>query len=247
MRLLFKVGKLAKVMAVPLWRRALLRHGVAAGVEHRVVLRNLGPVATVLDIGANRGQFALAARQCFPDASIHSFEPLADPAGDFLRVFAADENTCLHRVAIGPRAGEALMHVSRRDDSSSLLPISREQERVFPGTGSIGTRTIAISTLGAVGRLPTLVSPILLKIDVQGYELDALVGCEDLLEKFEWIYVECSFVELYEGQAYADQVIAWLRERGFALVGIYNASYDGGGLAVQADFLFRRSARDMSK
>ncbi len=63
-----KARKLAGILAVPAWRAALGRHGVAAGVEHAGVLRNLGPVRTVVDIGANRSQFALAARYCFADA-----------------------------------------------------------------------------------------------------------------------------------------------------------------------------------
>ena len=50
--------------------------------------------------------------------------------------------------------------------------------------------------------------------DEQGFELTALQGCEELLDRFEWVYAECSFIELYEGQALADEVIAWLRERG---------------------------------
>jgi tRNA1(Val) A37 N6-methylase TrmN6 len=49
-------------------------------MEHARVLRTLGEVRAVVDIGANRGQFALAARHCFADARILSFEPLAGPA-----------------------------------------------------------------------------------------------------------------------------------------------------------------------
>ncbi|MHB8405676.1 MAG: hypothetical protein ACYDCJ_09670 [Gammaproteobacteria bacterium] len=59
---------------------------------------------------------------------------------------------------------------------------------------------------------------------------------------FAWVYCECSFIELYAGQALADEVIAWLRERGFILNGVYNMAYDKTGKAVQADFLFKRSA-----
>ena len=54
------------------------------------------------------------------------------------------------------------------------------------------------------------------------------------------MYVECSFVELYAGHAFADAVIAWLRGRGFALRGVYNMAYDDDGRAVQADFLFAK-------
>jgi len=56
--LIAKARKLAAILAVPAWRAALRRHRVAAGVEHARVLRNLGSLRTVVDIGANRGQFA---------------------------------------------------------------------------------------------------------------------------------------------------------------------------------------------
>jgi hypothetical protein len=75
---------------------------------------------------------------------------------------------------------------------------------------------------------------------VQGFELPALAGCEGVLDRFAWVYVECSFMELYAGQALADEVIAWLRERGLRLSGVYNMAYDGEGRAVQTDFLFGR-------
>ena len=67
-----------------------------------------------------------------------------------------------------------------------------------------------------------------------------LAGCEDVLERFAWVYAECSFQELYAGQSFADAVIAWLRERGLRLAGVYHMAYDERGRAVQADFLFGR-------
>jgi hypothetical protein len=86
-----------------------------------------------------------------------------------------------------------------------------------------------------------IVAPAMLKLDVQGYELEALRGCEDLLDRFAYVYVECSFVELYVGQALADEIIAWLMERGWYLKGIYNMTYDRKGSSIQADFLFESS------
>lgn len=88
--------------------------------------------------------------------------------------------------------------------------------------------------------LEVIASPILLKLDVQGYELQALRGCETLLDAFAWVYCECSFVELYQGQALADEVIAWLRAHGLRLIGVYNMAFDHAARAVQADFLFGR-------
>jgi hypothetical protein len=85
-----------------------------------------------------------------------------------------------------------------------------------------------------------ITAPALLRLDVRCYELQALRGCEALLDAFAWVYCECSFVELYAGQMLADEVIAWLRARGFGLLGAYNMAFDHAGRAVQADFLFGR-------
>lgn len=235
-----RIRKLAAILAVPAWRAALRRHGVAAGVEHARVLRNLGPVATVVDVGANRGQFALAARYCFPAARIVSFEPLAGPAALWRKVFSGDGRAELIEAAVGPESGEAQIHLSARDDSSSLLPITARQNALFPGTAEAGTETIRVVRLADALPAADIEAPALLKLDVQGFELQALAGCEAALDRFDWVYVECSFVELYAGQSFAGEVIAWLRERGLRLAGVYNMAYDGEGRAVQADFLFGR-------
>ena len=132
--------------------------------------------------------------------------------------------------------------MSAADDSSSLLPISQAQERLFPGTGEIRTEIIRVGRLADFVSPEEIVGPALLKLDVQGFELEALRGCEDLLKCFAHVYAECSFVELYTGQALADDVMAYLGDRGFRLSGIYNLSYDKNGKTVQGDFLFGGNA-----
>jgi hypothetical protein len=132
------------------------------------------------------------------------------------------------------------MHLSKRDDSSSLLAITRLQDEIFPGTEEVGTVVVRVAPLAVFLEADSIVEPALLKIDVQGYELEVLRGCEPLLRRFDVVYCECSFVELYEGQCLAGDVIAWLAERGFTMTGVFNAAYDASGRAVQADFLFTR-------
>lgn len=223
----------------PLWFSALFR-GVAASVEHKAVLRNLEDCQTIVDIGANRGQFALAARRFFPSSNIICFEPLPEPAIIFRRVFSYDNAVILHEFAIGSESRHCVMHVSRRDDSSSLLPISLLQEQIFPGTSEVKTIEVKATPLDVHISRNSIVSPAMLKLDVQGFELDALRGCESLLPKFKWIYCECSFVELYIGQHLVSEVIEWLSSKGFRIEGMYNPTYDKNGHAIQADFLFRR-------
>lgn len=238
-----KAKKLAGILPVSVWRRALFRQHVAAGVEHVRVLRHLFGLRMVVDVGANRGQFALVARHCFPQAQIVSFEPLPEPASVYRAVFSDDACARLIQTAVGPEPGESVIHLSARDDSSSLLPITENQSALFPGTAEAGKIAIRVACLDEHLAAEAIMAPALLKLDVQGFELQALEGCEDLLPCFSWVYAECSFIELYEGQAFADVIIAWLRERGFVLDGVYNMAYAMGGKAIQADFLFKR-ARD---
>lgn len=237
---LLKALKLCRVLRVKSFRRTFRRFRVVASVEHQNVLQRLGTIRSVIDIGANRGQFALMARFQYPDAQLISFEPLGGPANIYRQVFAGDQRVRLHQVAIGPELAEVQIHIAARDDSSSLLPISDLQAKTFAGTAEIDTASITVKPLDAVLSSADISTPALLKVDVQGYEYEALQGCESLLSRFNYIYCECSFVELYAGQRLADSVVDWLFARGFFLQGIYNLFHDSSGLAIQADFLFSR-------
>ena len=233
-----RIFKLYRILSNPYFYNALAK-GVAAGVEHLHLLRHIS-CNYVVDIGANRGQFALVARKSFPQARIVSFEPLAEPANLFRRVFQSDPSVILHECAVGPREQEAVIHVSTADDSSSLLPISSAQTSLFPGTGEKETRAIQVKPLDSVLRAADIQKPALLKMDVQGFELQALEGCRSLLPSFSYVYVECSFVELYSGQSLAHEIIDFLKTFGFILSGVYNVYHDKKGMAVQGDFLFRK-------
>lgn len=235
---LMRLDKLFRVFRHPDLLKALVRYRVLAGVEHRTILEP--GLHTVVDIGANRGQFALAARQFCPLARVYSFEPLPEPTKVFRAVFLGDERVVVHQAAIGPEVEQREMHISERDDSSSLLPIDSLQSRIFPGTREVSTIEVRVGPLDSFLKVSDIISPAMLKLDVQGFEYEALCGCESLLSLFDKVYCECSFVELYSGQKLAADVIAWLSGKGFNLCGIFNAHYDTQGQPIQADFLFLR-------
>ncbi len=208
-----------------------------AGVEHNPVLNR--PLLTVVDIGANRGQFALAVRN-ITRANIISFEPLPEVAAIFKKIFSGDPTVRLHIAAIGEKFEKRLIHLSARDDSSSLLEIGESQSILFPGTHKVGALEIEVRTLDFFLTQYEIVRPALLKLDVQGFELQALAGCKKLINNFDFVYCECSFVELYKNQKLADEVIEYLRSLNFSISGIYNPSYDRDGNCIQADLLFKQ-------
>lgn len=234
-----RVKKLLSILPQPMMRSIFFRHRVMAGVEHKAVLGR--KLSTVVDIGANRGQFALAAR-AISGARVISFEPLPEIAAIYQKVLGADPLVKLHVVAIGEKPEKKLIHLSARDDSSSLLEIGDAQSEHFPGTHEVGTLEVKVGCLDQFISTDEIIRPAILKLDVQGFEIQALQGCKSLLGHFDYVYCECSFIELYKGQKLASDVIDYLRVEGFRLTGIHNATYDRDGNCIQADLLFSNIA-----
>lgn len=234
---MLRLKKLRIVLLQPVLRRAFFQHLVMAGVEHKAVLNR--PLSTVVDIGANRGQFALAVR-AISGAKVVSFEPLPRVAALFQKALAGDSAVTLHIAAIGERTEKKLIHLSARDDSSSLLEIGEAQSNFFPGTHEVGTLEVEVGTLDDFLTKEEIVRPAMLKLDVQGFELQALMGCKSLIGNFDYVYCECSFVELYKNQKLAGDVIDYLHSLGLSLMGMYNPLYDASGNCIQADLLFEQ-------
>lgn len=235
-----QVIKALRCLSHPIARRALAR-GIAAGVEHLPILRSLSFSGPIFDIGANRGQFSLVARICFPDKRIFAFEPYASAADSYRCVFGADRNVELFCTAVSSVDSERILHVSQRDDSSSLLPIGDLQNDTYPGTSLKKQVRVRSCPISASVNFADVGNELLLKIDVQGSELDVLKSTEANLTQFKYIYVECSMAEFYVGQPLACEVMEFLSLKGFRLEGAYNPSVSSDGVRLlQADFLFKR-------
>jgi FkbM family methyltransferase len=243
-----QVARLRKLVTIARVReyRDALRSGVAASVEHeKMPIRP--DFVTVIDAGANRGQFAVFAARRFPGAMLFCFEPLSGPGARLRRAVHAHDRLKVWNVALGAANGEADFHVAVADDSSSLLPIGARQREAFPRTKEREIRRVQVRRLDAVLETTDLSRPVLLKIDVQGGELGVLQGAEGLIQSVDAVLVEVSFLELYDGQALADAVWNHLHERGFSCRGAWSLTYSGRGECLQGDLLFARSGFDPLK
>lgn len=241
MRLVRRLDQVRKVLAllqVSSYRKAL-RHGVAASVEHAHTPLP-AELRTVIDVGSNRGQFALLARHRWPRAQVVCFEPLLVSGQRLCRLFAEDSAVQIFQVALSNQSGERDMHVSRADDSSSLLAMTGLQVKEFPGTDEIGTQSVETKRLDEVIPAASIARPALLKIDVQGAELQVLQGAGAVLDAVDVVLVECSWVEFYEGQALVAEILDYLSELGLRMRTLVSPTIAPDGTVLQGDIVLTR-------
>jgi FkbM family methyltransferase len=234
-----RLRKLAAICRNPAYILAL-RHGTAAAVEHDAAPFRYA-FRTIIDVGANRGQFALVAANRFPRAALYCFEPLPEPRRKLERALRGHAKLNVMQCALTAKSGCADFVVSKADDSSSLLEMTETQTRTFPGTGAAYRIRVRTETLDGVLASADLVRPLLLKVDVQGAELDVLRGATAVLQSADSVLVECSFAELYRGQPLAGEVVSFLDSHGFHLDAICTPLLDRNGQVLQADLLFQSS------
>lgn len=233
-----KSRKLVQLLRHRTFVDGLVAHRVAATTEHLEPIR-FTAANTLIDVGANKGQFSLAFRGLRPDAIVHAFEPLQAAALTFEALFRDDPRVHLHRCALGAEDTTARFFVADRADSSSLLRPNANQERAF-NVRAMSEVEVPVRRLDSCLSLDDLPRPILMKVDVQGGEMAMLRGCRNL-SQVDFIYVELSFVELYDGQPLFDDVYAFLVTNGFRLAGVFNQVSTSSFGPTQADFLFRRA------
>lgn len=219
----------------------VIAKGVVPAVEHLSAIARLRP-NTIIDVGANKGQFAAVARYLFPGAQIHAFEPLERERRLLASIVTPPIE--IYPVAIGETGGSADFFVASRADSSSLLRPGAGQEKAY-GVALSSTISVQVARLADLVDFSGLRRPTLMKIDVQGGELSVLKGAGENLSLVDVIYCEASFVPLYDGQPLAHELIAYLGKQGFVLRGAFNQSNTAEFGPTQADLLFVRSDRTL--
>ena len=127
------------------YRHALLAQRVAATVEHQEqpYPRLYG---TVIDVGSNRGQFAVFARHRWRTESCSASSRCLTLARSWLESLMT-LGTHRYSVRAQDQAGEETMHVARSDDSSSLLPATGLQVEAFPDTAEVAEMVVDVRRL----------------------------------------------------------------------------------------------------
>ena len=172
-------------------------------------------VRSVLDVGANQGQFARSALQAFPAARIHCFEPLPS-AQEPLQHLAAESGgrITLHPFALGERTGDIEFNVTSFSPSSSVLPLAKPIAALGDQVRLASTITVPIRRLEDCAPTMHLAEEIVVKLDVQGYEASVLRGAGSFLSLARAVIAETIFAPLYGGQASLGELCAILEPAG---------------------------------
>ena len=198
-------------------------------------------IKTVLDVGAHMGEFAQRIRTMLPNAELVCFEPLEEPFAKLIERFKGQPNFRAIRSALGEKAGQHETHHNEWAPSSSLLPLAELHKQSFPFAVKEKTEMIEVRRLSDVVRELNLRDPLLLKLDVQGFEDKVIAGGEDVVARAKIIIIEVSFQSLYEGGPLFDDIYRLLKEHGFT----YNGNFEQllspkDGRILQADAIFCR-------
>lgn len=236
-RLAYKARQRRRLRAL----RGTVAKGLAVGhIESLELLAAAKPlgIATIYDIGANVGTWTLLAKAMIPGATVHAFEPLARHCAAFGETVRGIEGVHLDAVALGAENAPAVLRITDFSDASSLLPLAPASGARF-GVEEVAQVEVQARRLDEYRAERGLPFPDLIKLDVQGYELEVLKGAAECLRHAKAVVAEASFLEYYEGQCGFHELVAHLAAFGLFMAVVGDHTPTGRPLE-QIDVLFLR-------
>src|SRR5262249_47411414 len=190
--------------------------------------------ATIYDIGAYRGGWTRLAREVFPAAQFVLFEANADHAAELAR--AGQRHVV---AALGAEDGGAKpVPVPRRGDGAGASPYV--ENTAHYAAENLEVRELATARLDTVMARERLARPDLIKIDVQGAELDVLAGATQTLQSASALIVEVSLIDYNRNAPLIADVMAGVERHGFKCADLCVVHRTGAGFVLQLDLLFAR-------
>ena len=199
-------------------------------------------IHTVIDVGANQGQFAIAASKGYPQANIYSFEPLPETFLVLKKNVGEYDRIKSFNTALGSEQGVIDFYKNNHSHASSALPVSTFQKNQLPETSITQKIQVPVERLDRIADKLVLEAPVLLKLDVQGFEKQVLEGSSGIINKIDFLVFEASFIQMYDGETLFNELHDYVQSCGFELVAPVGALQNKKGQFLQLDMLYRRSS-----
>lgn len=187
----------------------------------------------IVDGGANVGQTIEAFLATFENPVIHAFEPIPELATRLEREYGTHPGVEIHHLALGPEQRPVSFNVTARPGQSSVLSPSQSVDR-YAWRRDV-TRQVEVEQV----RVDEILDEVdVLKLDLQGYELEALRGATGLFDAVSVILVEVEFVRLYEDAPLFHEVTSYLQEHDFRVFNLYGLTTDDASQLMYADAMY---------
>jgi FkbM family methyltransferase len=212
--------KLSEKIKRAFWEKPdqMRRNSILGLLQHA---RSVGfQPGTVIDVGAAQGSFTRECHAIFPKANYLLVEPLEENRPFLIRLAESLHQVTFVIAAATPRAGEIPIHVHSHLDGSSLYAEN-------DGEAANGVLRIvpAVTLDGLLVEHPTPRGPFIIKVDVQGAELDVLRGAKAALKQADYVILETSLFQFFQNGPQIHDVIQFMRERGWVVYDLAGLSY----------------------
>ena len=232
-RYLFRKDFFLKVKEKLFW---FIRHNSRnAFKDQRILLKNLES-GIIFDVGAHIGDTVKLYRNYFPGYKIFYFEPFSE-SFDYLKSrFINDSNINEVETALGIKDGTKPLYVSNFSNLNSLQEPNKSAWG-FANKKSVDVKTITLDQFCYENDIKHI---DILKLDIQGSELDVLMGSKIILEKgnISLIYVEWQVVPLYENHHKYFKIAEFLADYGYELFNLYNINESRSGQIRWGDAIY---------
>lgn len=194
--------------------------------EHVAWILEAYGVNCVIDAGAHTGQYAKSLRRAGYAGRIASFEPLPHVVAKLREAAAVDPEWLVFPYALGKEDASIPMHVVQ-GTMSSFLPPSEFGNSRYRRFDDEQLEEVEVRRLDGLldDVLSGLASPRpYLKLDTQGYDLEAFAGLGSRASEFVGMQSEVALVRIYEGMPRMPQAVETYESAGFEITGMFPVS-----------------------
>jgi FkbM family methyltransferase len=176
------------------------------------------PHPVIFDVGANIGQTARHCSTVLAAPRVYSFEPSPTAYRQLQAAVSALRNVETFNAGMADRPGTLTLLENENSDMSSLLP---------PGPAAWGQvvreTPVEVWTVDGFREERDIARIDVLKTDTQGADLAVLRGAQETIAAggVDLILVELTFCPMYDGAPRFDELLRYVLDRGFRLVGLY--------------------------
>ena len=187
----------------------------------------------IVDIGGANGDTTSYFLRKLPHCRVFTFEANPELASGIKKRFA-NEAVTVHSMALSDKEGNLAFHIADNSLSSSYKIISENKQ--FQTLKSIIVPSFPLDTI--MFKENKIMEIDILKLDVQGAELDVLNGAKETIKKTKMIVVEQSVRSPYEGGSMYYEVDNYLRNAGFELLDIIITFRKDGLVLTEYDSIY---------